>query len=386
MSAGIWALDPTITHLNHGSFGAVALAVGAAQDRWRARWEAETTGFVTDVWEPALDRARDRLAALVGALPKDLVFVPNATTGVNVVVRSLTFRPGDELLTTDHEYNACRNVLDHVAEHSGARVVVAPVPFPLSSPEEVVTAVMAGVTDRTQLALIDHITSVTGLVMPITDLVTRLEATGVSVMVDGAHGPGMVPIELNALGASYYTGNNHKWIGAPKGSAFLWARADRVDGLIPSVISHGWNDRRTDRPRFHLLFDYPGTVDVTPHLVVPDAIDLLSSLDPGGLTGLQDRNRNLALEARRLLCDFLAVSEPAPASMIGAMAAIPLPEGLGGAPPSDELSASLFEKHRIRVPVFVWPDWPHRLIRVSAMAYNTIDDYEHLIKAMAVEL
>jgi isopenicillin-N epimerase len=382
-----WLLDPRIVQLNHGSFGATPRPVLDEQDRWRRLMESNPTGFILNTFEPALDEARARLCALLGAHPADLVFVTNATMGVNAVVRSLALEPGDELLTINHVYNACRNALDYAATRSGARVVIADFPFPLDSPDVVADAVLSSVTDRTRFVLIDHVTSPTGLVLPLVDIVAPLEAQGVTVMVDGAHAPGMVPIDLNGLGASYYAGNCHKWLCSPKGSAFLWARAGLGETLVPPVISHGWNDQRTDRPRFHLLFDYMGADDPSAHLAVPAAIDFLSSLYPGGLAGTMDHNRSLALAARDLLCEFLGVARPAPDSMIGSLAAVPLPdskEEMSGQ--FDPLGRRLLDQYGIQVPVFPWPGWPQHCVRISAAPYNDLDQFQALIAALEAEL
>ena len=384
---GNWLLDPNIVQLNHGSFGATPRPVLDEQDRWRRLIEANPTGFFLETLEPALDDARARLCALVGAETDDLVFVTNATMGVNTVVRSLSFEPGDELLTIDHVYNACRNALEYAAAEAQAKVVIAEVPFPLDSPARVVESVLSAVTDRTRFVLIDHVTSPTGLVLPIADIVTALESRGVTVMIDGAHGPGMVPVDLGRFGASYYTGNCHKWICSPKGSGFLWARPGLGERLVPPVISHGWNDPRTDRPRFHLLFDYMGADDPTPHLAVPASIDFLSSLHPGGLQAAMDSNRRMALAARDLLCDFLAVEPPAPDSMIGALAAVPLPdskEEMSGH--ADPLGLRLLNKYGIQAAVFPWPCWPQHNVRISAAPYNHLEQYDSLIDALRVEL
>lgn len=382
-----WLLDPHVVQLNHGSFGATPRPVLDEQDRWRRLMEANPTGFVLETLEPALDEARARLSALVGADPADLVFITNATAGVNAVVRSLPFEPGDELLTINHVYNACRNALEYAAKRSGANVVIADVPFPIESPDVVVGSLLAAVTEQTRFVLIDHVTSPTGLVLPIDDIVTALESRGVTVMVDGAHGPGMVPLDLDRLGASYYSGNCHKWLCSPKGSAFLWARSGLGDSLVPPVISHGWNDPRTDRPRFHVLFDYMGADDPTPHLAVPAAIDFLSSLYPGGLAGTMDHNRSLALAARDLLCEFIGIEPPAPDSMIGSLAAVPIPpstEEMSGQ--VDPLGRRLLHDYGIQVPVFPWPQWPRRCLRISAAPYNDLDQYQTLIEALKAEL
>lgn len=380
--ASRWALDPAVTFLNHGSFGACPRAGLEEQSRLRAELERQPVRFLWLEHEARLDAARARLAGFVGADPDDLVFVNNATTGVNAVLRSLRFAPGDELLTTDHEYNATRNALDFVAARDGATAVVARVPFPLSSPDEVVAAVLARVTPRTRLALIDHVTSQTGLVLPVDRLAAALAERGVDLLVDGAHGPGMVPLDLRALGAAYYTGNCHKWLCAPKGAAFLWVRRDRQPAIRPCVISHGANSPRADRSRFRLEFDWTGTDDPTPFLCVPAALDCLGSLLPGGWPALMERNRALALAARRTLCNTLGIAHPAPDTMIGSLAAVPLPPGAPDAPPlplmHDPVERALAERHGIVCPVYPWPAPPRRLLRVAAQAYNTLDQYERL--------
>jgi isopenicillin-N epimerase len=387
----LWFLDPRITFLNHGSFGACPRAVLKFQTTLRERLEREPVQFLVREFEPLLDRARAELARFIGAQANDLVFVPNATSGINTVLRSLRFSKGDELLVTDHEYNACRNALEFVADRSGAKVVVAPIPFPMSSAEEIVRPILDRVTRRTRLVLVDHVTSQTGLVFPIREIVRELESRGVSTLVDGAHAPGMVPLNIARLGASYYTGNCHKWICAPKGAGFLHVRADKQEQIRPLVISHGANSARTDRSRFLIEFGWTGTWDPAAMLSVPEALRFMGGLLAGGWPAVMARNRELALAGRKLICDALKIDLPAPDEFIGSFASIPLSPGRDAGPPKsplylDPLQEILRSERRLEVPVIPWPKPPARLLRISAQLYNSLKDYELLADILPLAL
>ena len=389
MLSSLWTLDPDVAFLNHGSFGACPAEVLEAQCALRARMEREPVRFLSRDLDGLLEGARSALGAFVGADPDDLAFVPNATSGVNTVLRSLLFSEGDEVIVTDHGYNACRNALDFVAARTGVRVVVVRVPFPLQGAAQVTEAVLGAATERTRLALLDHVTSPTGLVFPIARIVAALEERGIDTLVDGAHAPGMVPLDLRALGAAYYTGNAHKWLCAPKGSAFLWVRRDRQSRIHPLTVSHGFNAVRADRSRFRLEFDWTGTIDPTPALCITAALRFMQARLPGGWPAVMERNRALALEARRRLATALGVRPPGPDDMIGALAAIPLPDVREGTPFSradDALQRALRERFSIEVPVPMWPAPPRRLVRVSAQLYNTLEHYDRLAGALVTLL
>ena len=370
--APLWCLDPAVTYLNHGSFGACPSAVLEAQAALRSEMEREPVDFLVANLPARLDAARVTLSAFLGAAPEDVVFVPNATAGVNAVLRSLSFGPEDELLLTNHTYAACRKTVDFVAQRCGARVVVANLPFPCRDAEDVVAAVLQRVSPRTRLALLDHVTSPTALILPLERLVSELRARGVDTLVDGAHAPGMVPIGLSTLGAAYYTGNAHKWLCAPKGAAFLHVRRDRQAELHPNVISHGL------AAGFHAEFDWTGTFDPTPWLCIPHALEFIGGLLPAGWPQVMAANRALTLQARALLLKTCAGDLPCPESMIGSMASIPLPVPEAGSPAARLDYRGLHAWFRERgVETWLYAD-PVPLLRISAQLYNHVDQFRHL--------
>jgi len=385
----LWHLDPKIDFLNHGSFGACPKAVLAFQRQLQDRLEREPVEFFVDDWERLWDTARRELAQFLGAKADDLVFVSNATNGVNAVLRSLKFKRDDELLVTDYEYNACRNVLNYVAEIWGAKVVVVRLPFPVKSPAQIIELILARVTRRTRLALLDHVTSQTAVVLPMAKLIRELDARGVDTLVDGAHASGMVELNLQKLGAAYYTGNCHKWLCAPKGAAFLHVRRDKQKLIHPTIISHGANSARTDRSRLLLEFGWMGTTDPSAVLSVSEALRFMASLLPGGWKAIRTRNRALALAARDLLCRSLDIEPPCPDLMVGSMAAFPIPdfskrELANLALNPEPLRGRLVREFGIEVPSTSWPAPPKRLLRISAQLYNSLPQYERLAEALKI--
>ncbi len=388
--ANHWGLDRTLTFLNHGSFGACPKAVLAAQAELRERLERDPSRFMARDFDDLLDEAREELATFVGADADDLAFLHNATTAVSTVLRSISWHASDEILITDHAYNACANAAREIVGAAGGRVTVASIPFPGTTADTVVEAVLSRVTPRTRLALLDHITSPTALVLPIERLIRELDARGVPTLVDGAHAPGQVPLDLGALRAAYYTGNCHKWLCAPKGAGFLWVERSRQATLRPLVVSHGANSPRTDRSRFRLELDWLGTDDPTAFLAVPEALRFLGALVAGGWPALRARNHALVVEGRRVLCDALGVEPPCDESMLGSMAAIPLPDAQGprdvDLSGTDPLQGRLRDDDHIDTIVNNWPAWPKRLLRLSAQLYNEPADYVRLAKALVAQL
>ena len=391
-----WRLDPAVTYLNHGSFGACPVPVLEAQRALIDELEAEPIQFLWTTFEERLDAARRDVAAFLHADPEGLVFVPNATTGVSTVLRSLRFEPGDELLTTNHEYNAILNAQAEVARLARARVVIARLPLEIESDAQVLETILAAVTPRTRLAVLSHVTSPTATILPVAEVVRELDARGIDTLVDAAHAPGMLPIDVEALGAAYWTANGHKWLCGPKGSGVLHVRADRRDRIHPLVISHGFNDLRRDRPRLWKEFDWTGTGDPTPYLALPVALRTIATLHADGWPGVMRANHELVVEGRRRVAEALGVTPLIPESMLGSMAMIwlpipPLPDA-----EIDALKASIVAEDRIEVPIHGWPvpaarDTPDALpsavvTRISAQQYNELTDYDRLAQALTRRL
>ncbi len=380
-----WGLAEGTIQLNHGSFGACPLEILKLQAELRRQMEAEPVQFLWRRYEERLEPSRELVADFVGARPKDLAFVTNATAGVNAVLHSLELRPGDELLTTSHDYNACRNVLLENARRTGAKVVVAAIPFPLSSPEPAISAILEAVTSQTRLVMVDHVTSPTALVLPIERIIRELDARGIDTLVDGAHAPGMVPVVLSALRPAYYTANLHKWVCAPKGAAFLWVREDKQAPIRPAHVSHGPNTPRAGYAAFQDCFDWTGTFDPTPWFCAGATIRWMERLLPGGWEAIRQRNHALVTKARNLLCQRLHAEPPCPDNMLGSMASLALPSSFQGKPRVGRIDAeqlALYDRFRVEVPFLRFGSPPVRHFRISAQLYNSLEDYERLAEGL----
>lgn len=385
-----WALDPSLTFLNHGSYGSSPRSVLEAQAEYRARMERDPVRFFKVDLERLLDGVRERIGQLVNCRADDVAPMPNATVALRTVIWNANLKPGDEVLITDHEYMSIVNELERYCAATGAKIVQVKVPFPVASPQDVTDAVMAGVTPRTKLAILAHITSATSLIFPMDQIVPALMKQGIEVCVDGAHTPGQIPVDVRGLAPTYYVGSFHKWLCAPKGTGFLYVRADKQKGYRPWALSSRAHKVRPERALYLRDFDYVGTNDYTGILCVPHAIDALTKLLPGGLPELMRRNHELALKARDIVCKALEVDAPAPDEMHGSMASILLPE------PAEEmlsrktvyddpLQDELFDNHRIIAPIWRLSD-NRRIVRVSAQLYNTPEQYERLGAALVREL
>ncbi|MFL2941476.1 MAG: aminotransferase class V-fold PLP-dependent enzyme, partial [Candidatus Poseidoniales archaeon] len=325
------------------------------------------------------------LSEFINADKEGLTFVPNATSGVNTVLRSLDLKPNDEILIPDHSYQACWNAVDFTTKKAGAKTVVVPIEFPIESPEEVTKAILSNVTKRTKLALIDTVTSPTGIRLPFEQIISELQSRGVDVLLDAAHGPGIVNLDLKNLKPAYATGNAHKWLCTPKGAAFLYIREDKRAEIHPLSISHGASVDGSINEKIRLEFDWTGTQDITPWLCIPKSIQYIGGLVEGGWPDIIEHNRTLAVKARDILFDVLQTPKLCPDSMIVGLSAVALP-GEGVATKSvlepDPLHTLLYEKYKIQVPVFGWPHHNRRYLRTASYLYNSIEEYKYLAEVL----
>jgi isopenicillin-N epimerase len=365
-----WRLDPDVAQLNHGGFGAVPVGVLQEQQRWRDLMERNPTDFMSRRLPGALAEARAELAEFLGADPAGLVFVPNATAGVATVLAGLRLHRGDEVLTTDHRYGAVGVQLDVLAARTGATVVEVELPLPLAGPDDVVEALTTALTSRTRVVVVDHVTSPTGIVMPVERLTAACRSRGVLTVVDAAHAPGMLALHVDALGADFWTGNLHKWLCGPKTGAVLWARPEHRASLRPLVPSHFHHDGLLP------AFDWTGTYDPSPLLAAPAAVEFFGTL---GWDDVRDHNRELAAAGARLVADALGTAPPVPDTMSGSMRVVPLGRTLD-APTARRVEQRLLAEHGVEVPLT--PTGSARFVRLSAQVYNCLDDYRRLAAAL----
>jgi len=371
-------LDPGVCYLNHGAFGAAPIPVFETYQRWQRELERQPTTFLTQTLEPALADARRELADYVGAGADDLAFVPNATTGVNVVARSLRLEPGDEVLSCDHEYGACDLAWRADCEARGAVYRKVGLPLPLT-PEGVVEAITAGFRERTRALSMSHITSPSAAILPLDRLCAAASERGILTGVDGAHAPGQVSLDVARLGADVYTGNAHKWLVAPKGAAFLYVHPDHQRWMGSAIVSWGWSDcadllDHSDCSFVHRS-SWQGTSDPAAYLSVPAAISFHR-------TYLEPRHgecRQLALDARAQIAERFGCPPLLAADMVGQFVACPIPCDDPAA-----LHDRLLARHAVEVPVF--PFGGGVVVRPSFAGYNTREDLERLLAALEIEL
>lgn len=368
----LWLLEPTCHFLNHGSYGATPLPVLEAQTQWRETMEQQPVRFMGEVLPTALRHAAARLADFVGAQSSQLAFVENTTAGINAVLRSFPWISGDEIVLADHAYPAVRNTVNFLVTQFGLKIRLASIDFPLRNTEDIAQAYCANITQRTRLAIVDHVFSPLAVITPLSPVIAHCDRLGVAVVVDGAHGPGMLPLSLDALQPHWYVGNCHKWMCAPKGTAFIYQSSLAPCGIHPAVLSNFVGEGFTQE------FDWQGTRDCSGWLSTTAAIDFLQAF---GVDRYQRFLHDQALQAASMLCQRWNVALPAPAEAFGAMVTLPWPHPAEAtAQNAKRLHDSLWNEHRIEVPVIVanarlW-------LRISAQIYNEMSDYEALADAV----
>jgi isopenicillin-N epimerase len=368
-------IDPDVVFLNHGSFGACPQHVFETYQSWQRELERQPVEFLGRRVRDLLADARKELARYVGAEPDDLVYVSNVTTALNVAAHSLPLQPDDEILTTDHEYGALERTWAFVAEHCRARLVVQELPVPLDDPQDVVEAIWAGVTPRTRVLFLSHITSPTAVTLPIEPLIERARAAGIWTVIDGAHAPGQVDIDLSALDVDFYGGNCHKWLSAPKGAGFLYVRKELQQLIEPRVISWGWRPRDPGPSVFVDQLERQATHDPAAYLSVPAAIAYQNERD---WPTVREQCHELVRLARQQMTEITGI-EPLTADhprWFAQMSTLPLPQGVDAA----GLKKRLYDEYRIEIPATLWGDVP--CLRVSVQGYNTRSDIERLITAV----
>lgn len=384
-----WNLNPETVFLNHGSYGACPKVVLEYQQELRSQLESDPVYFLDVTSKELWSTAIETLSNFVNADKEGMTFVSNATSGVNTVLRSLDLQPGDEILVCDHAYQACWNAVDFVTKKAGAKTVVAPLPFPIESSDQVTETILNYTTKNTKVALIDTVTSPTGLRLPFETIIEELKNRNIDVLLDAAHGPGIVNLDLKKLQPAYATGNAHKWLCAPKGSAFLYIREDKREQIRPLSISHGASVDGNIDEKIRLEFDWPGTQDITPWLCIPKSIEYLGSLLEGGWPAIMAHNQKLAIDARNILHEVIETPKLCPDSMIVGLSAVVLPEG-GSIAKSvlvpDPLHLLLFEKYNIQVPVFGWPYHNRRYLRTASYLYNSLEEYQYLAEILKEEI
>ena len=367
----LWALDEDMVFLNHGAYGATPRELFERQNEWRVRMEAQPPRFFMNELPDLIRRAAGEFADFVGAAAERTVLLENATSGINAVLRSLSFAPGERIVTTDHVYNAARNTLRFVSEGTGAVVHEVPVPMPLRAAAGVTRAIEDALDERTRLVVIDHIASPSGLVFPVTEAVRLCRERGIPVLIDGAHAPGHIDLDVDAIGADWYVGNGHKWLCAPKGVAFLAASVDAAE-IHPTTISHAYGQGLTAE------FAKIGTRDPSPWLCVPDAIDLHRRL---GGRALRQRNAALARSAGASIAAAFDTELGGPADDFGAMVTVRLPGNLNATwNDAARLRDRLWDDYRIEVLIAALDGrlW----LRLSVHAYNDEADFAGLPEAV----
>lgn len=396
LQAAHWDLDPSLAFLNHGSYGACPRYVLAAQQALRARMEADPVRFYKVDLENLMDRVRLALGSFLRCDPDLLAPFPNATVALCTALRNFPFKPGDEIITNDHEYMSGTNELERIAHERSLKVVKPTLPYPLPESEHeareaIVAAIMAAVTPRTRMLLVSHITSCTSLILPVERLAAECKARGIEILIDGTHAVGQIPVDVASLDPAFYVGSGHKWLSSPKGTGFLYVRRDLAEGFRPLSLSSRAHKVRPERALFLRDFDYVGTCDYSNVLVLPECLEFYATLLPGGWNEVFASNHRLIMQGRQIIASIAGLGLPCPEGLVGTMATLIIPEPPAGVAPrrtlyDDPLQDALLDRHRVVAPVWRLGANGPRVIRFSAQVYNHPEQYAHAGHALAEEL
>lgn len=373
-----WQIDQTITYLNHGAFGACPQEISDEFRGWQQKLESSPARFILRALDENLAESRRVLSEFTGAEAGGMALVSNATHGVNTVLKSLNFKKSDEVIITNHIYPACLNALRYIQSQQGLVITMVDIPLEGVTAGMITRRVLEAVSPATRLVMLDHVTSPTALVFPVKAIVDELNHRHIESLIDGAHAPGSLPLNIGEINPTYYTGNCHKWMCLPKSCGFLWVRDDARKNIVPLAISHAWGEKATFEEKFH----WQGTADWSAALCIPFAVRLIEKQTAGGWKGWMEQNHQLVTRGRDIVCQALRITPPCDSSLLASMAAIPVP----GKPQPvslgynsvDRLQEWLYQNYAIEVPVFQWPDSNHRVLRISAQQYNYQEQYERL--------
>ena len=370
-------LDPSVTFLNHGSFGACPRPVFERYQRWQLELERQPVEFLGRRYYDLLAESRHALGRYLCVDGDDLVYTDNATMGVNIVLKSLDLEPGDEIVTTDHEYGACILAWEYLHEHNGVVVHRAPITLPVASKDEIVESLFSRVTERTKVIYLSHITSFSALIFPVEEVCRRAREAGILTLIDGAHAPGHIPLDLTAIGADFYAGNLHKWLCAPKGSGFLHVRPEHQDRMHAAIVSWGWGDNRPEFgvKQFQRRNEWQGTRDPAAYLTVPAAIAYQAEHD---WSAVRDRCHEIVLEGRNRIAELFGLPQICPESRDWFVQMATCPIHTDSVP---RLKQVLYD-HRYKIEIPVMGHGDDQYVRISIQAYNTIDDIDRLLTAL----
>jgi isopenicillin-N epimerase len=383
-----WSHDRDIVFLNHGSFGAVPQYVVSRQRKLQDRWNEDPIRFLVREQEPLWWENKKMLAEFLHTKSSNIALIKNATQGINTILNNIDFEPGEEILSTNHIYGACLHNIQVLSKKKNIDIKLVEVPFPIQHEDQVTEAIISGISSKTKVVLIDHITSATGLIFPVKKIIEALKNTGIITVVDGAHAPGMVALDLEELRPHYYTGNCHKWMYTPNGSAFIYVREDCQEGFLPGYISHVHDSPlENEEERWAAQFFWQGTDDTTAQLCIKDAFYFVEHILELSWEEMRMRNRKLMLEARALIHEKLGLTPSAPEHMLGFLCTFPFiaaPEKPAyGFNYFSPIGKKLFDQYAIEIPVMRLPTNPPKWhFRISPQVYNHLSQYDYLAEAL----